>query len=279
VGGAELVQQLLVGRGLLERVELLAVQVLQQRVAQHVVVGGLADDGRDRLQPACRPARQPPLAHDELVALAAVVVGQLPHDDGLEQPDLADGHDQLGQRLLVEVGARLQRVGRDAVQRHLGEAGPGDRRATAALPPAAGVTSSPVGRPGGDERARPRPSPRCGAGRSRGAFVCCGSPPGRRRARRSPRGVEVGERPSGPGVVGHHGLTVPRRLGDPDAARDRGREHRVAEVVAHLLADLVGQLGARVVHGEQDGRDVQRRVEVAAHQLDVLEQLAQPSSA
>ena len=46
VGAAEVVQQLLVGRGLLERVELAAVQVLQQGVPQQVVLGGLPDDGR-----------------------------------------------------------------------------------------------------------------------------------------------------------------------------------------------------------------------------------------
>ena len=47
VGAAEVVEQLAVRRGLLERVELRAVQVLQQRVAQQVVVLGLAHDRRD----------------------------------------------------------------------------------------------------------------------------------------------------------------------------------------------------------------------------------------
>ena len=53
VGGAELLQQLLVGGRLFQRVELGAVDVLQQRVAQHRVVGGVPDDRRDR-----RPARR-----------------------------------------------------------------------------------------------------------------------------------------------------------------------------------------------------------------------------
>ena len=58
VGAAEVVQQLLVGGGLLQRVELAAVQVLQQGVAQQVVVGRVPDDGRDRRpgRPAGRPA-------------------------------------------------------------------------------------------------------------------------------------------------------------------------------------------------------------------------------
>ena len=42
VGGAEVVEQLLVGRRLFQRVELLTVQVLDQGVAQQVVVLRLA---------------------------------------------------------------------------------------------------------------------------------------------------------------------------------------------------------------------------------------------
>ena len=47
VRAAEVVEQLLVGGRLLERVQLGAVQVLQQRVAEQVVVAGLPDDRRD----------------------------------------------------------------------------------------------------------------------------------------------------------------------------------------------------------------------------------------
>ena len=60
--GREVVQQLLVGGRLLQRVELLAVQVLDQRIAQQVVVGGLPDDGRDDVdagQLAARHRRSP----------------------------------------------------------------------------------------------------------------------------------------------------------------------------------------------------------------------------
>ena len=49
VGAPEVLEQLAVGGRLLERVQLRAVEVLQQRVAQHVVVVGLADDGGDRV--------------------------------------------------------------------------------------------------------------------------------------------------------------------------------------------------------------------------------------
>ena len=47
-------------------------------------------------------------------------------------------------------------------------------------------------------------------------------------------------------------------------------------MVAYLLRDLVGQLGAAVVHGEQDRGDLQATVQVRLDQLDVVEQLAQP---
>jgi hypothetical protein len=46
-------------------------------------------------------------------------------------------------------------------------------------------------------------------------------------------------------------------------------------VAAHLVRHLVGQLGAPVVHGQQDRRHVQRRVQVGPHQFDVGQQLAQ----
>ena len=59
VGAAEVVQQLLVGRRLFQRVELTAVQVLQQGVTQQVVVVGVLDDGRDEgASPAACAARQ-----------------------------------------------------------------------------------------------------------------------------------------------------------------------------------------------------------------------------
>ena len=119
VRGPELVEQLLVGSALLERVELLAVQVLQERVAQHRVVGGVAHDRGDR--PGAGYLRGAPaaLAHDQLVGLRT----ELAHDDRLQQPDLGDAVHQLAERRLVEVLPRLQRVRHDLVQWQLGEAG------------------------------------------------------------------------------------------------------------------------------------------------------------
>ena len=68
---AELDQQLLVGRSLLQRIELDAVDVLQQRVAQEDVVAGPPDDRGDPAQPGALRRAPAPLAHDELVAPVA----------------------------------------------------------------------------------------------------------------------------------------------------------------------------------------------------------------
>jgi hypothetical protein len=123
VGDRELLKQLLVGRRLLEGVQLDAVDVLQQRVPQHRLVGGLPDDRRDLAQLRTLGGPQPALAHDQLVAVPT----QLPHHDGLHEPELADGVLQLGERVLVEDLTRLFRVGLDRFGRDLAVHRPGDR--------------------------------------------------------------------------------------------------------------------------------------------------------
>jgi len=45
------------GRGLLQWIQLRAVDVLQQRIAQHAVIGGLSHDGGMVARPACWAAR------------------------------------------------------------------------------------------------------------------------------------------------------------------------------------------------------------------------------
>ncbi len=68
VGDAELVEQLLIGGRLFQRVQLDAVDVLQQGVAQHAVVGGLPHDRGDGGQAGLLGRAPAPLPHDELVA-------------------------------------------------------------------------------------------------------------------------------------------------------------------------------------------------------------------
>ena len=84
VGRAEVVKQLLVRRGLFQRVQLLPVQVLDQGVPEQVVVLGLLDDGADLGQPGPLRGAPPALAHDELVPAGP---GRA-DDHGLQQADL-----------------------------------------------------------------------------------------------------------------------------------------------------------------------------------------------
>ncbi len=121
VGGAEVVQELPVGGRLLQRVQLLAVEVLHEGVTEQVVVRGLPDDGGDRVQAGPLGRAPAPLPHDQLVAGGRQ--GRLTHHDRLEQADDRDRGGQLLQRLLVEVGAGLARVGGDLLDGQLREAG------------------------------------------------------------------------------------------------------------------------------------------------------------
>ncbi len=67
VGGTEIIEQLLIGRGLLQGIELLPVQVLQECIPQHVIVVRLPDDCRDVFKPGSLGCAQTTLSHDELV--------------------------------------------------------------------------------------------------------------------------------------------------------------------------------------------------------------------
>ena len=101
-----------------------AVQVLEQRVAQQVLVGGVADDRRDRVEAGLPGGARAALAHDELVR--ALVAGGA-DDDGLQDAELADAVDELGEVVGVEVGARLTRVGDDRVRIDVDESRAGNR--------------------------------------------------------------------------------------------------------------------------------------------------------
>jgi hypothetical protein len=164
VGGAEVVEQLLVGGRLFERVELLPMQVLEQRIAQHVCVRRLADDRRDVLKAGLLGRAPAALAHDQLVLSFA----DLPDHDRLEEANLGNRGGQLFERFLVESPARLARIRRDGANRdfleigarHLAQPGSGHflRRgeSVARLLGANDVH--------GDRRAGHRTRERCGAG-------------------------------------------------------------------------------------------------------------------
>jgi hypothetical protein len=68
---------------------------------------------------------------------------------------------------------------------------------------------------------------------------------------------------------------VARRLGEPDIARDHGREGLLGEVAAHFVLDLARQVVARVGHREQHALEREARIQLAAHELDRFEQAGQ----
>ena len=82
---AEVLDELLVRRRLLERVQLLALDVLDDRLLQHGGVVGMTDDGGDRLHAYAPGGAPAPFACDQLVALTAS-----PHEDRLEDPDFTN---------------------------------------------------------------------------------------------------------------------------------------------------------------------------------------------
>ena len=115
----ELVDELAIGERLLDRVEVRALEVLDERDLELVAVGELADDGRDPLEAGRDRGRaDAALAGDELVA-----VERLGDEDRLEHAVLADARGELVEARLVDASARLVRVRPDPRERDLDGAG------------------------------------------------------------------------------------------------------------------------------------------------------------
>ena len=118
VGEREILDQLLIRARLLERIQLLALNVLDDRVLEHGRVVGNPDHRGHGLQTDAPRRAPPPLAGDELVATAL----SRADEDGLQDADLADRIGERAERFLVEMFARLLRVRPDLRDRYLGEA-------------------------------------------------------------------------------------------------------------------------------------------------------------
>jgi hypothetical protein len=119
VGHREIIEQLLVRRGFLQRVELLSVQVLHQGVTEQLVIRCLPDDGRDHIDSGKLAGSPPALAHDELEPAVTCP----PHHHRLQQADDLDGRRQFGHRVLVEHLAWLPGVRHDRADRYLVQVG------------------------------------------------------------------------------------------------------------------------------------------------------------
>ncbi len=81
----ELVQELAVGRRRLDRIEIGALEVLDESELELRAIGQLSDHGRDPLEPGELRGAKAALSSDQLVA-----VERLGHEDGLDDPVLAD---------------------------------------------------------------------------------------------------------------------------------------------------------------------------------------------
>ena len=99
--------------GLLERGDVLALKVLDNRYLQGRLLIEVDHDGGDRLalgEPRGAPAA---LTGDQLV-----LVADGPHEDGLQDAVFADAVGELGERILLVREAGLGGVGKDALDRH-----------------------------------------------------------------------------------------------------------------------------------------------------------------
>ena len=114
LGEPELVDQLAVGERLVDRVEVRALDVLDERDLELVAVRELADERGDALEAREAGGAHAALAGDELVAVEG-----LGDEDRLEHAVLADARRELLERRVVDAAARLVRVRRDARERDL----------------------------------------------------------------------------------------------------------------------------------------------------------------
>jgi hypothetical protein len=101
--------------GLLDRVEVAALEVLDDREFEAGAIVSLADDGRDSVEASRRRRAPAPFARDQLVGRGAAGDGDRPNEDGHDDAERANRLLEFGQRLRIEVRPRLLRVGTNRV--------------------------------------------------------------------------------------------------------------------------------------------------------------------
>ena len=74
-------------------------------------------------------------------------------------------------------------------------------------------------------------------------------------------------------IIDQHRLAVGRGFRHPHIARDNGVVDLAAHELAHVGDDLIGQVVARIVHGQHDAVDGEAGIERVAHLLHRLDQL------
>jgi len=157
--------------GLLERVQIFALDILDQRKLGDGRFVDVAHDRGDRVK--LRPLRGPPAPfarnNHEAIAVAA-------QKDRLQDPALADRLRELFQRFLVELRSRLLGVGTDP--RDLDLANPAAALALLAL---GGRCSCRFA----EQRRKPHPEPLCRPVCAHAASASCGKRPISSRARRT----------------------------------------------------------------------------------------------
>jgi hypothetical protein len=114
---AELFDQLLICTGLVERVEILPVQIFHEGLFEAHGIVGLVHKGRNRLKSGTSRSPASTLTGDELELLRA----DLPHKNGLENADRFNRINESGQPLFPELVAWLERVRPDTGERDLPE--------------------------------------------------------------------------------------------------------------------------------------------------------------
>jgi hypothetical protein len=117
VGQPELLNQLPVGRRLLQRVQVLPLQVLHQGQFQHLLGGQVLNDDRHRRQAGQFRRPPAPLPCHQLVTVP------LPDDDeGLKDAVVLDGEGQFHQFVVPDGHTGLVGIGADVLHRHLQDA-------------------------------------------------------------------------------------------------------------------------------------------------------------
>ena len=114
LGEPEFVDELAIGIGRLDRVEILSLEVLDEGEFELIAIGELAHESRDAIETGGLGRPKAPLTGDELVA-----VDRLGHEDRLKDAVLGDARRERGKTVRIEPLARLMRIGLDPGGRDL----------------------------------------------------------------------------------------------------------------------------------------------------------------